>query len=175
MFIVLPVGDYRRTIGGPRLSARRIRFGDKCSSGPEPLSCCCRSFSHAIGAYRDQKSQLCSLWSMAIVSLLCLAFFVVPAYGQTGAFWVAVRDAETGEPLVGATVTLSSIQGSIRATAELTDDDGVVEFPVLKTGSGYVIQVSMPGFATQRQAGRGLLCFRRLLRRVDSFLRGMME
>jgi outer membrane receptor for ferrienterochelin and colicin len=74
----------------------------------------------------------------------------LPVLAQTGSLEVTLLDAGTQQPLPGATVVLSNPLGLIAPTAEVSDTDGQVEFPVLRAGREYVLEVSMPGFATQR-------------------------
>ncbi len=76
-------------------------------------------------------------------------FVAAPALAQTGNLKVKVFDAATRQPLVGVTVTLSSSQWLIAPTMVLTDQNGLVEFPVLKVGRGYAVEVSMDEFGTQ--------------------------
>jgi len=87
---------------------------------------------------------------LAAVTLLASA--TLPALAQTGGLSVEVRDAESRDPLPGATVSLSSTQGLIAPTASLTDPAGVVRFPVLRAGGGYTVRVSLPGYASQRMS-----------------------
>jgi outer membrane receptor protein involved in Fe transport len=75
-----------------------------------------------------------------------------PAFAQTGSLEIAVLDSETRDPLPGATVTLSSSMGLIAPTAVVSDEEGVARYPVLRAGGGYALDVSMPGFGTQRHA-----------------------
>ncbi len=74
------------------------------------------------------------------------------AAAQTGGISVVVTDA-AGRPLPGAAVTISHETGFVKTTTELTDVDGVVAFPVLRPGSGYVIEVAVSGHATVRRDG----------------------
>ncbi len=74
---------------------------------------------------------------------------VTGAAAQTGGITVVVGDDE-GLPLPGAQVTISHATGSIKTTTELTDKKGRVEFPVLRPGGGYSIQISFPGFTPIR-------------------------
>jgi len=69
--------------------------------------------------------------------------------GGTGGVSVVVGD-EKGLPLPGAQVTISHATGSIKTTTALADKTGRVEFPVLRSGGGYSIQVSFPGFSSIR-------------------------
>jgi hypothetical protein len=77
---------------------------------------------------------------------LVLAGFTV-ASAQTGGLTVIVTDPE-GVPLPGATVTISHETSFVKTTAVMTNDRGMAEFPVLRPGPGYMIQVSFPGFAS---------------------------
>ena len=89
-------------------------------------------------------------WAIVAVALGAAAG---PAAAQSGSLRVEVTDS-AGEPLPGATVTISHPTGYVATTSQLTDPNGTVEFPVLRatgaTGLGYTIAVAMPGFATLR-------------------------
>ncbi len=63
---------------------------------------------------------------------------------------VAVTDLE-GVPLPGAIVTISHETGFVKTTAVLTDARGIAEFPVLRPGEGYAIEVAFAGLNTIRQ------------------------
>ena len=76
------------------------------------------------------------------VSVVLLA--VTAAAAQTGGIKIVVLDEE-GLPLPGATVTISNETGYVKTTSELSNAKGLVQFPVLRPGSGYSIQVSFPG------------------------------
>ena len=47
-----------------------------------------------------------------------------------------------GDPLAGATVTISHEAGYIKTESTLTGPDGRAEFPVLRPGGGYAIDVT---------------------------------
>jgi len=85
---------------------------------------------------------------LLVAILLCVGASQV--FAQSGGLQVRVLDARDGSPLPGATVTLSNDQGLIAPSSEVADDDGLVRFPVLRTGPGYIVEVVMPGFASQR-------------------------
>jgi hypothetical protein len=72
---------------------------------------------------------------------------------QVGGVTITVLAAEDGNPLPGAMVTLKSDRGLVAPTTLVTGNDGVAEFPVLRAGSGYLIEISLPGFASRRAAG----------------------
>jgi len=76
-----------------------------------------------------------------------------PASAQVGGLTIRVFDASDSAPLPGAQVTLSSDQGLIASVTVLTDSRGEAAFPVLRAGSGYIAEVSMPGFAARRLPG----------------------
>jgi len=87
--------------------------------------------------------------------ILAVAVVLLAATGaaaQVGGLRVVVRDSE-GALLPGATVTISHELGYLKTTSELTDEQGVVHYPVLRPGSGYKIQVSFPGFSPLRYEG----------------------
>ena len=85
--------------------------------------------------------------AVLLTGLLALA--AAPVLAQTGGLEVHVVDAE-GEPLPGAHVTLSNDRGLVSETTFVTDRDGRAEFPVLRPGSGYALEIAMSGFATLR-------------------------
>jgi hypothetical protein len=72
----------------------------------------------------------------------------LPVCAQSGGLRVHVMD-ENG-PLPGSTVTISQETGFVKTTSHLTDKSGVVEFPVLRPGGGYHLEVAFPGMATRR-------------------------
>jgi hypothetical protein len=86
-----------------------------------------------------------------IIAACFVAWFVAPALAQTGGIDVRVVDP-SGDPLPGATVTISHPTDYVKPTAHQTDSKGLVSFPVLRaTGSagvGYTIQIAMPGFSS---------------------------
>jgi outer membrane receptor protein involved in Fe transport len=68
---------------------------------------------------------------------------------EVGGVTVLVAD-DQGRPLPGATVTISHELGYVKTTAVLTDAGGVAEFPVLRSGAGYVLEIAFPGLASVR-------------------------
>ena len=91
---------------------------------------------------------------MSITRTILAGCFVLlavsTAVAQTGGITVAVLD-EDGQPLPGATVTISNELGYVKTTSSLTDKRGIVEFPVLRPGDGYAIQVAFPGYSPLRR------------------------
>ena len=86
-----------------------------------------------------------------VAPLVCtLIFAVSSAPAQTGGLEVAVIEAADGAPVTGAAVRLTNEQGFVAETVELTDVQGRAFFPVLRGGTHYVVEVSYPGFSTQR-------------------------
>ena len=77
---------------------------------------------------------------------------VTSVAAQSGGLNVVVTDNE-GLPLPGATVTISHETGYVKTTAQLSNKDGRAEFPVLRPGAGYSVEVAFPGFNTIRQDG----------------------
>ena len=63
---------------------------------------------------------------------------------------VLVQDSNG--PLPGATVTISHHLGYVATTSVLTNARGRAEFPILRPGKGYAVEVSFPGFSTQRHS-----------------------
>jgi len=88
-----------------------------------------------------------------IIAACFVALLVAPAFAQTGGINVRVLDP-SGDPLPGATVTISHPTDYVKPTAQQTNTKGAVIFPVLRaTGSagiGYTIQISMPGFSSMQ-------------------------
>jgi len=88
-----------------------------------------------------------------IASLCCVLCCGSLALGQqSGGLRVVVVGADRA-PLPGATVTLSHATGNVKTTSERTDARGTVEFPVLRPGAGYAVQVTFPGLGTVRRDG----------------------
>ena len=86
-------------------------------------------------------------WAVVLAVLL---FSVTPAAAQVTSLRVNVIDGETRLPLEGAGVVLRNSQKLIAPSTETSDTDGFAVFPVLRAGSGYVIEVSLSGYATRR-------------------------
>ncbi len=79
---------------------------------------------------------------LTFLVLVGLAVGTVSA--STGGLIIKVTDTE-GNPLPGATVKLSSAEKQVKDTASITDKRGTVEFPVLRAGGGYILEVTFPG------------------------------
>jgi hypothetical protein len=87
------------------------------------------------------------------LATLVVVLAVTGAMAQgTGGLKIQVVDAN-GDPLPGATVTISHETGNVKAYTVLSDKKGMVVFPVLRPGSGYVVEVSMVTFGTRRETG----------------------
>lgn len=86
--------------------------------------------------------------TMATLAVLAAA---TAASAQSGGLTVKVVDASDQSPLPGATVVLTNAIQLVAETVVQTDVDGVVEFPILRPGGGYIVQVTMPGYATVRK------------------------
>jgi len=86
-----------------------------------------------------------------IIAACFVALTVVPAVAQTGGIDVRILDP-SGDPLPGATVTISHPTDYVKATSQQSNKYGTAVFPVLRAtgnaGVGYTIQISMPGFST---------------------------
>jgi len=65
---------------------------------------------------------------------------------QTGSLRVRVTNAEGG-PLAGAIVTLRNTESLVPPTTITANREGLAEFPILRAGSGYIVQVTFPGYA----------------------------
>ena len=90
-------------------------------------------------------------WIRFALAMVVVGLAFTAASAQSGGLTVTVAD-EVG-PLPGAIVTISHETGFIKTTAVQTDVRGEAVFPVLRPGRGYVIEVSMQSFATQRYDG----------------------
>ncbi len=82
------------------------------------------------------------------VCVVALAFSAASA--QTGGLSVQVLDSD-GNPLPGATVTISNPLGYVGTSAVLSNKKGFADFPVLRPGEAYKIQVTFPGFTPSVQ------------------------
>jgi len=85
------------------------------------------------------------------LATIVVAAAITSAAAQSGALTVKVVDGADQIPLPGATVVLSSALQLVGESAVQTNIDGRAEFPILRPGGGYIVQVSMPGYATVRQ------------------------
>ena len=86
---------------------------------------------------------------------LAFVISVTAASAQTsGGLRIRVIDNSDKSPAIGASVTLSNTNKFVATTTLLTDVKGEVLFPVLRAGSGYVIQVILDGYAGVRQDTR---------------------
>jgi len=82
--------------------------------------------------------------------VVAASFAASPLLAQTGGLEVWVFAAEDRAPLTGASVSLTNAQHLVAPTVLLTDEQGRARFPVLRSGQGYTVLVSMPGFGAQR-------------------------
>ena len=80
------------------------------------------------------------------IGVVGLAFTAASA--QSGGLSIVVSD-EVG-PLPGAIVTISHETNFVKTTSVQTDVRGEAIFPVLRPGRGYLIEVSMQNYGTQR-------------------------
>jgi len=86
---------------------------------------------------------------MRTVLFIAVAVFAISAVSaQTGGLIIKVVDSDG--PLPTARVTITNENGYVKESTVTTNKQGVAEFPVLRAGGGYVIEVSFPGMATQR-------------------------
>jgi hypothetical protein len=85
----------------------------------------------------------------AALATATLALSVAAAAAQSGSLTVEVTDSRGSLP--GVTVTISHEVGYVATTSVWTDSRGLAEFPVLRPGSGYVVEISFPGYGTRRE------------------------
>ena len=84
------------------------------------------------------------------LALSAMAVTVASAQA-TGGLKIHVTDNSDKSDVIGAAVTLSNTSKLVATTTVMTDVNGVALFPVLRAGSGYVIDVIMDGYARIRQ------------------------
>jgi len=88
----------------------------------------------------------------ALGALALAAFSVTTVSAQaTGGLRIRVIDNSDKSAVIGATVTLASTNKLVATSTLVTDRKGIALFPVLRAGSGYVVTVSMDGYAGIRQ------------------------
>jgi len=85
------------------------------------------------------------------LATIVVAAAITSAAAQSGALTIKVVDGADQTPLPGATVVLSNALQLVGESAVQTNIDGLAEFPILRPGGGYIVQVAMPGYATVRQ------------------------
>jgi hypothetical protein len=73
---------------------------------------------------------------------------------SAGGLRVRIIDNGDKTPLVGASVTLSNTNKFVKTWTILSDAKGQALFPVLRAGSGYVVQIVLDGYAGVRQEAR---------------------
>ena len=83
------------------------------------------------------------------VLLLVLGVFAGLAAGESAAGGLMVTVSDEVGPLPGAIVTISNTNGFAKTSSVQVDVRGQVEFPVLKPGAGYRIEVSLANYGTQ--------------------------
>jgi hypothetical protein len=93
---------------------------------------------------------------MKVLRTVLAAWFVVLAVStvvaQTGAIRVTVYDAADKTPLPGASVVLRNSQQLVSMQTVITNKNGVADFPVLRAGPGYSLEVFFPSYAKQQMA-----------------------
>jgi hypothetical protein len=70
---------------------------------------------------------------------------------SSGGLRIRIIDNGDKSEVIGASVTLSNTNKFVATTTMLSNAKGEVLFPVLRAGSGYVIQIIMDGYAGVRQ------------------------
>ena len=89
---------------------------------------------------RDSKTFL-----SAVALVAALVVSALPAAAQTGRIGGQVKDAQSGQPLKGATITAENPEASPSSFTATTDDKGRYSIIGLKTGTWKVTAVA-PGF-----------------------------
>ncbi|MBZ5639323.1 MAG: carboxypeptidase-like regulatory domain-containing protein, partial [Acidobacteriia bacterium] len=91
---------------------------------------------------------------MKFLRTFLAAGFVIVAVttvaAQTGGLRVTVYDAADKSPLPGVTVVLRNSQQLVATTTVITNKNGVADFPVLRAGGGFSLEVSFPGYGKQQ-------------------------
>ena len=83
---------------------------------------------------------------------LVFAIAVTSAAAQSsGGLRIRIIDNSDKSPVIGASVTLSNTNKFVATSTVLSDVKGEALFPVLRAGSGYVIQIILDGYAGVRQ------------------------
>ncbi|HJU42489.1 MAG TPA: tetratricopeptide repeat protein [Vicinamibacterales bacterium] len=82
---------------------------------------------------------------LSAVAVVALVVAAAPAFAQTGRIGGTVKDAQSGQPLKGATVTAENPNASPSSFTATTDDRGRYSIIGLRTGS-WKITASAPGF-----------------------------
>ena len=102
-----------------------------------------------IQAMRDSKTFL-----SAVALVAALVVSALPAAAQTGRIGGQVKDAQSGQPLKGATITAENPQASPSSFTATTDDKGRYSIIGLKTGTWKVTAVA-PGLPALVRPGAG--------------------
>ena len=85
------------------------------------------------------------------VALVFVISVTAASAQSTGGLRIRIIDNSDKSPVIGASVTLSNTNKFVATTTLLSDVKGEVLFPVLRAGSGYVVQIIMDGYAGVRQ------------------------
>jgi outer membrane receptor protein involved in Fe transport len=85
-----------------------------------------------------------------LVPAILGALVAIPAAAQSGGIRVVVVSPDGKTPVAGVAVSLSNTQGFVAPTVARTGADGVADFPVLRAGPGYALDVSHPGQVRMR-------------------------
>ena len=86
-----------------------------------------------------------------VLATLVVACAVTAVSAQSGGLTVKVVDATDQSPLAGAKVVLTNTVQLVAETIAQTNIDGIIDFPILRPGGGYIIEVTLPGFAGVRK------------------------
>jgi len=90
-------------------------------------------------------------WRRAALAAVAVLLAAGLAHAQgSGGLQVVVVDGH-GDPLPGARVTISHEFGNLKPYTVISDRKGVAEFPVLRPGAGYAVEVSMPSFGKRQE------------------------
>src|SRR5262245_47891889 len=91
-----------------------------------------------------------TFWAALVVAIAAASVSAQSAGG------LKVRIIDNGDktPVIGASVTLSNTNKLVATWTVLSDAKGEALFPVLRAGSGYVIQIVMDGYAGVRQEAK---------------------
>jgi outer membrane receptor protein involved in Fe transport len=86
-----------------------------------------------------------------VLATIVVASAITSVAAQSGRLEIIVVDATDQSPLPGATVVLTNTVQLVAESVVQTDINGSALFPILRPGGGYIVQVTMPGYAGVRQ------------------------
>src|SRR5512134_2421538 len=86
-------------------------------------------------------------------ALLLVLLLACEAYGQAGRVWGRVKDAGSGQPIKGATVTAENPQAFPTSFTAVSDDKGRFTIVGMRSGT-WLLTASAPGYLALRGSTR---------------------